>query len=525
MIRASEVHEDHYDTIIIGSGMGGLATASLLAQIGKKKVLVLESHFKFGGFLHSFRRKKYVWDPGVHYIGEMQDGSLTRQCMDLVTGSKVRWHAMSDNYERFVFPNATFDAPKGKAEFEKRLIERFPNEEKNIKEYFKDVTRIQNWTHRWFLSKQFPKPISSMMSLGKKLALTNTREYVESRFQEPLLRAIVTAQWPDYGTPPGKSAFGIHAAVQSDFFNGGYYPVGGSQKIADSAVKTIEEHGGTCLLNHPVSEIIIENNRAKGVVVNCKGKSKRFFSKNIVSGTGARLTFTDLVPDEFGKTERDQLANIENGTSAVILFMGLNDDPGDHGFKDCNYWLYDRLDFDKSENAPGKPEIVDGCFVAFGSMRDPECDGHAGQIVGFSREPEWIEFAQKPWLRRGDIYEKKKEARAQELIDFAEERLPGLKNMIAYKELSSPLSIKSFTNHHGGAIYGQECDQNRISGGDWQIGTSVKNLYLTGSDVGLPGVNGALMAGVMTAGKLLGWLGMPRILVKAYSTSKPKESR
>ncbi len=69
--------------------MGGLTTASLLAQLGKKRVLVLERHFKLGGFTHSFRRKDYEWDVGLHYIGEMQKGSLTRGMMNFVTNCGV----------------------------------------------------------------------------------------------------------------------------------------------------------------------------------------------------------------------------------------------------------------------------------------------------------------------------------------------------------------------------------------------------------------------------------------------------
>lgn len=92
-----------YDAIVIGSGMGGLTTASLLAQFGKKRVLVLERHFKLGGFTHSFRRKKYEWDVGVHYVGEMQDGAMTRRLMDLVTRGGVKWNKIGSPYERF-FP-------------------------------------------------------------------------------------------------------------------------------------------------------------------------------------------------------------------------------------------------------------------------------------------------------------------------------------------------------------------------------------------------------------------------------------
>ncbi|MFK7770072.1 MAG: phytoene desaturase family protein [Mariniblastus sp.] len=515
----------HYDAIVIGSGMGGLTTASLLASVSKKRVLVLESHFKHGGFLHSFRRKKFVWDPGVHYIGEMQEGSLTRKCMDLVTGGTVGWRRINSPFERFLFPGESFDVPDGAKEYQQSLIARFPAEEKNIRRYFKDVKAVQNWTHRNFFSKQFSERIGSVISIGKKLAYTNTQSYIENRFQDPLLRAIATAQWPDYGTPPSHSAFGVHAAVAADFLNGGFYPIGGSQVIADGAVNVIESHGGKCLVNHPVEEILIKDNQAYGVRADRKGKSETFFAPIVISNAGARSTFTKLVPAEFGQPEREKLINVKNGTSAVILFLGLNDDPRKHGFEECNYWMYDGYNYDELlSNAQSQPPIVDGGFLSFGSLRNPGQEPHTAQIVCFSRESEWQEFASKPWLKRGTEYEQQKEERAEGMIEFFAQRYPKLRGLIEYQELSSPLTIKSFTGHHGGAIYGQECDVNRLSRDQWRIGTSVKNLYLTGSDVGLPGVNGALMAGVMAAGKLLGWLGMPRIMKKVFTQTAAKET-
>ena len=71
--------QEAYDTIIIGSGMGGLATGAILSKQGQK-VLVLERHYTAGGFTHVFKRKGYEWDVGIHYIGEVhRENSILRK--------------------------------------------------------------------------------------------------------------------------------------------------------------------------------------------------------------------------------------------------------------------------------------------------------------------------------------------------------------------------------------------------------------------------------------------------------------
>ena len=129
--------KSEYDVIVVGSGMGGLAAASILAQVGGKRVLVVESHFKLGGFLHSFRRQGYVWDPGVHYIGEMQTGSMTRQCMDLVTGGQVDWAPLDEHFERFLFDgHEPFLVASSADQFKADLINRFPSDRPGIQNTF-----------------------------------------------------------------------------------------------------------------------------------------------------------------------------------------------------------------------------------------------------------------------------------------------------------------------------------------------------------------------------------------------------
>ena len=99
-----EYANEKYDVIIIGSGMSGLTAGIFLDHHGKK-VLILEKHFKAGGWTHTFRREKYEWDVGIHYIGEVHSKrSPVRKLFDFVSDDKLKCHNMDDNYYRIIFP-------------------------------------------------------------------------------------------------------------------------------------------------------------------------------------------------------------------------------------------------------------------------------------------------------------------------------------------------------------------------------------------------------------------------------------
>ena len=111
-----------YDAIVIGSGIGGLACASLLTKLAGKRVLVLERHFKAGGQTHEFERKgpnhrKYAWDVGLHYVGEMEPGQGQRHLLDAITGDSVDWIPLPDPYDVFLYPGFRFDVPFGEARY------------------------------------------------------------------------------------------------------------------------------------------------------------------------------------------------------------------------------------------------------------------------------------------------------------------------------------------------------------------------------------------------------------------------
>ena len=156
-----------YDALIIGSGIGSLTTAGLLAQTAGLRVLVLEKHSTPGGLTHSFRAMGASWDVGLHYVGDMEPGSRPRQLLDYLTGGALSWTRMPTGYDRFYLPGHGLDVtiPSSLQEYRCLLTSLFPREKRAIRRYCADVNEPipgcrSGMSGRWFPRAQ-PPPFAS----------------------------------------------------------------------------------------------------------------------------------------------------------------------------------------------------------------------------------------------------------------------------------------------------------------------------------------------------------------------------
>lgn len=350
-----------FDLIVIGSGIGGLTTASAMAQMKQMRVLVLERHFKLGGFTHTFTRPgNRSWDVGLHYVGEMGAGTTGRQLFDFITQGGVEWNKMPSTFEKFVYPDFTFEVPDNQAAYSQALVERFPDERAAIDQYFNDIHAARRWFNAQVSAQSFPRSIGSLIRAATrrlaKLALGTTREYLNQRFRSARLRAVLASQWGCYGLPPAESAFVIHAVIVSHYLDGGYYPVGGSGTIARSIAPIIEAPGGRCLVNHTVTEILVRGGRPTGVTAQakkgCETTEAEFFAPVIVSDAGAYATFCRLLPESVPIRFRAHLERMAVGHGLVSLYLGFKDDPRKLGFCGENHWIYSSYDHDELFQRP-----------------------------------------------------------------------------------------------------------------------------------------------------------------------------
>ena len=521
--------QPEYDAIVIGSGMGGLAFASIMAKLRKWRVLVLERHFKIGGFTHTFTRPGgWSWDVGLHYVGEMGEGMMGRRLFDLITEGRVKWNPLPDVYDVFVYPNLQVRACKGEANFRSALTGAFPNERSNIEQYFRDLRSATGWANRYFTAMAMPPLLAWMVRAVNRLAadlpLEVTQQYLERRFGDPRLRAVVTSQWADYGVPPGLSAFVTHAVITSHYFDGAWYPDGGAGEIAKATGAVIRAAGGELLPNHEVTRILLEGGRAVGVEVTIsKGKQgarAEFRAPVIVSDAGAWNTFTRMLPAS-ALPFHDQLKSPPEGFEVVELFLGLRRDPREMGFKGENYWIFESFDHD--ETYAQRNEVLDGraamAYLSFPSLKDRHAQRHTAEIIAPLSYGSLEGHRNEPWRRRSADYESAKNRITRALLDLVERHHPGFGDLVEYSELATPLTFEHFTAAPSGTIYGYPATPERYGKAWLGPRTMIQNLYLTGSDVAFLGIMGALMGAVVTASCILGRFGFFEVMRAARARS------
>ena len=130
------------DTIVIGSGIGGLSCAAFLSRVGKK-VLVLEQHYIAGGCMHSFEEKGIEHETGIHYVGNI---NKRKKVLDLITDTPIEWCKMGEKsngvYDEIYIEDEKYLFRSGEENFIKDLGVRFPGEEENIRNYIKLVKEV-----------------------------------------------------------------------------------------------------------------------------------------------------------------------------------------------------------------------------------------------------------------------------------------------------------------------------------------------------------------------------------------------
>ncbi|MGO9547049.1 MAG: FAD-dependent oxidoreductase [Rhodomicrobium sp.] len=531
--------ERAWDAIVIGSGIGGLTAANLLARTAGMKVLVLEKHSERGGQTHTFRRDGASWDVGLHYVGNLRQGTFVRRLLDFLSGGALRWNRMPDDFERFIYPGIDFAVPSDPALYEQRLIARFPDEAGAIRRYFRDIRSSARWHILGIQQQMMPAPLAFLLALYRRLgaakATQTTGSYLDRHFRSPELKALLSSQWGDYGVTPKESAFAIHALVTGSYFNGGWFPEGGAGRIARTFEQGIEASSGSIRICQEVTKILMRGGRAIGVkAIDRRGANPievSYFAPIVISNAGARITYQRLLPTdgETGQRTANERAYIEalaRGMSAVTLYVRLKEPVSTLGIQGENYWINTALDQDDVEAhtamvMEGKPQHA---YLSFPSAKSGDDRFHTAEIIALVHPEAFNAWRGTVSGHRGTGYAEIKDRIAQGLLGLADTVAPGFSALVQYSELSTPLTVEHFTSHPQGCFYGLPATPARYKSAQLSARTPIEGLYLSGSDVTSLGIPGAMMGGLAAASKALGPAGFFRIMSTVSRAKAPSRS-
>jgi all-trans-retinol 13,14-reductase len=515
-----------YDALVIGSGMGGLTTAAMLSELGWK-VCVLEQHYTAGGYTHSYERNGYEWDVGVHYIGDVGAKTRTRRMFDFLTDNQLEWAPMDPEYDRFYIGDKVFSARAGKKEFRENLVRQFPDEEAAIDQYLELLSQVGGALSMFGMGRAM-KPW--MRSVAAPYLKWKTPDFMFRKTWDVLseltdnedLIAVICGQWGDMGLPPKQSAFMVHSMIARHYLYGGFYPVGGSWKIADYIIPKIQKTGGEVFTYANVEEILIENGKVCGVrmsddhVIECPV---------VVSSAGVDNTFNYLLPETIAEDlgYRKSLQEVRPSVGHLCLYIGLKDTAENLGLPKTNFWIYPHNDYDKaladfmaSDDAPF-PVV----YVSFPSAKDPDyLNRHPGtatiEIVAPAPYGPFEKWKGSTWGKRGEDYEALKAELSERLLQHLYAKLPQIEGRIDYHELSTPLSTEWFSGYKHGELYGLDHTPERLQQ-DWLTPrTKLEGLWLTGQDVLTCGVTGAMMAGMLTTTAMVGMRRISPLMKQIY---------
>lgn len=508
-----ETHKD-FDTIIIGSGAGGLSAAVCLARAGRR-VAVIEQHYVPGGWCHSFYIDGHRFSPGVHYIGSMdkgESGSILYKGMG-IANELVFFRMKPDAYEHCWIGNKKIDLPANAERLCETLARLFPDEKKGIKKYLDLVQKVSSQIQLIPKMNGFWDNITipyRTRHLGK-YGLFSLKRVIGWHIKNPLLKDVLNIQCGDHGLPPSKASFPFHCALMNHYLNGGFYPMGGGAAIVKALTNGIKKYEGEIYTGQAVKKILLKSTgkmQAIGVELQ---NGERMMAKQVISNADPATTYKLVGVENLSHKLRDRLTKTRYSVTSLIFFIQVQMDIRQAGLDSGNIWYMKEKGIDQLHEKLTKEDILktdefSTLFISCSSLKDPM--GFNGKIHTIEAVTfiDYDAFKNYKAMRNknDDHYSKIKERLCEKLLNTFKKIMPRVHEHIVHIELGTPFTNEHYINATRGNVYGTEK-------GFWQTGpfsftpkTEIRNLFLCGSSTMSHGVAGASYSGVKAAAEILG---------------------
>ncbi|MEZ6104747.1 MAG: NAD(P)/FAD-dependent oxidoreductase [Pirellulaceae bacterium] len=456
-----------YDTIIIGAGMSGLAAGIRLAYYDRK-VCILERHTTIGGLNSFYRLNRRDYDVGLHAVTNFtprgaKKGPLARLLRQL----RFRWEdfSLSEQIESSIaFPGVQLRFNNDPELLRSEVARHFPHQ---LAAYDALLDRIVDYD-----------------DLDQDLFGLSTRKILSELFSEPLLVEMLLCPLMWYGNAREHDMdFGQFCIMfRSIFLEGFARPYKGVRLILKNLVRRFRELGGELKLRHGVSSIKTDGGRAVGVVLD---EGRELEGRVILSSAGRPETM------RLCGTQSQQPLPVAGEMSFVETISILDRQPRSFGHDRTIVFFNDSKEFHWERPRGELVDLRTGVICSPNNFRYDASDGELPEgvvrITAIADHQRWAGLDESR-------YRLEKLRWFDRVAESAVRFVPDYRRYAIDSDMFTPNTIRRFTWHDNGAVYGAP---EKVLDGS----TAIEGLYLCGTDQGYVGIIGSIISGVTIANR------------------------
>ncbi len=442
LFKSKDKIEGSYDVIVVGSGLAGMTAANKLAMNGRK-VLLLESHNKLGGFATWFKRAQgdHIFDVSLHGFPV----GMIKTCRKY-WGKEIASKIVQVEKVRYVNPQFEVETDFTKEHFTSVLVEKFEIEKSKVDGFFEELAAMNFYDNNQMnngelFQKWFPDRNDVVRFLLEPIVYANG-----STLEDPAI------------------TYGI---VFSNFMSKGVYIFRGGTDVLISMMKEeLVKNGVDIQMHAKVDKIVIEDGQAKGVEV----KGHFIAANSVLSNANIRTTVQKMVGEEHFSSEFvEKTKKVRLNTSSCQVFMGIKKG---ESLPDIGELIFYSDDKDFNTDLILSPKVGSQTFsVYYPEIRPHLDDRYAVVSSSNARYEDWKDLSE-------DEYKKQKEFVIERALSTLEKVVPGVREKIDFIDCSTPLTVEKYTHHQKGSSFGTKFEGLEISMGMHQ---QIKGLFHAGS--------------------------------------------